>query len=319
MKRFGPLLLGLCLCLGLCLIPVSPADADFGDFSGGYDYSYDYGSYDSGGYDYGSYDYDDYGSYDYGNNGSYGNYGNYGYSSGESVGFLPILLFAGIIGLIIFLFVRKFMGGGSGHSVNIQQVEAPANLRPMAEYSELDPNFDEASFKEKLSNLYVQMQNCWTAKDIEPLRPYFTDGFFTQMERQLDQLKKAGRTNHVDRISVMGVTLRGFTSDEKEDRIVAILNTRIVDYTVDDATGNLISGSQTAEKFMTYEWTLSRESGQTTEEHTEAEKIYCPGCGAPLDINASARCPYCGSVIVQREKDWALCSIRGLAQRTVGK
>ena len=27
----------------------------------------------------------------------------------------------------------------------------------------------------------------------------------------------------------------------------------------------------------------------------------CPHCGAPLEINASAKCPYCGSVITLEE------------------
>ena len=43
----------------------------------------------------------------------------------------------------------------------------------------------------------------------------------------------------------------------------------------------------------------------------------CPACGAPLDINATAKCPYCGSVVTVQQEEWALSSIKGLYQRTM--
>lgn len=58
-----------------------------------------------------------------------------------------------------------------------------SKLRPMSEYTELDPSFDAEAFQEKMSNLYVQMQNCWQDKNIESLRPYFTDALYAQMDR----------------------------------------------------------------------------------------------------------------------------------------
>jgi len=42
----------------------------------------------------------------------------------------------------------------------------------------------------------------------------------------------------------------------------------------------------------------------------------CPKCGAPLDINQTARCPYCGSVVTINNEDWALNNIKGISQIT---
>ena len=83
-----------------------------------------------------------------------------------------------------------------------------------------------------------------------------------------------------------------------------------------DKTGKLISGSQTAEKFMTYEWELSRASGTVTTKGDNMQRVSCPGCGAPLDINATAKCPYCDSIVTLEEHDWAICSIKGISQTT---
>ena len=52
----------------------------------------------------------------------------------------------------------------------------------MQEYTALDPSFDEEKFKTLLSNVYVQMQQQWTKKDMESLRPYFTDSLYAQFD-----------------------------------------------------------------------------------------------------------------------------------------
>lgn len=68
---------------------------------------------------------------------------------------------------------------------------------------------------------------------------------------------------------------------------------------------------------MTYEWELTRASGRTTGAAEEMTVVNCPNCGAPLSINATAKCPYCDSVVTVDAHDWAISAIRGIAQRTV--
>ena len=188
----------------------------------------------------------------------------------------------------------------------------------MAEYEQLDENFDKAELTSKLSNLYVQMQDCWQKKDISPIRPYCTDAFFTQMDNQIQRKKQQGQTNYIERIAVLSVELRGWCQEGGNDVLVARLNTRIVDYTLDDKTGKLISGSRDKEKFMVYEWDLVRTTGTKTEKDKPMQTVNCPNCGAPVEINASAQCPYCGSVITLEEHGFALNAIRAISQETRG-
>ncbi|MBR4079825.1 MAG: TIM44-like domain-containing protein, partial [Christensenellaceae bacterium] len=304
MKKFLAILLVL-----MMLLPVAAYAVDFGGFSGDTDFGgsdWSSSSFDSFDYDY---DYDD--DYDY--DSSYGGFG-LGYGLGSLFRGVGSVVWIVIIAVVLIMISKKKKGGSSrpaGGNVTPQSM-----LRPMSEYAQLDPNFDGAEMAEKLANLYVQMQNAWTDKDISPVRPYFTDALYQQMERQVGMLAKTGRTNYVERIAVLGVTLRGFMQKNGEDHLIAELRTRIVDYTLDDATGRLISGSQTAEKFMTYEWELSRVSGAVTTKGENMRRVSCPGCGAPLDINATAKCPYCDSIVTLEEHDWAICSIKGISQTT---
>lgn len=303
----------LCLCL---LVPVL-GYADFGDFSGDSDFG---GSDWSSGSDWdsdSSWDSDD--DYSSSSGGPYIVPVPFGGGGGGGGGGFPTLLILIIVAIIVISILRKAKGNSasSGPRPAGAQRTDQTLLRPIESYSELDPNFDAAALQEKLSNLYVQMQNGWTAKDIDPLRPYFTDALFAQMERQLDQMRQAERTNYVERIAVLGVTLRGFMQRNEEDHIIAELRTRIVDYTLDDKTGAVLSGDRNREKFMTYEWDLSRASGLTTTPEGAMTNISCPNCGAPLSINATARCPYCDSVVTLEKHDWAISAIKGISQQTM--
>lgn len=303
-KRILVLLSALLLVFCLTVIP---AYADLGGYSGDSDYGSDWDSGDSWSSNDDWYDSSNYDGHYYSGSSSY-------YDDGFD--FEDILVFIFLIIIVVAVMNSKKKREGNRQPVNAGGTFT-SGLRPMSEYTSLDPAFDQQAFTEKLSNLYVKMQNGWMDKDIEPLRPYFTDALFTQMERQLNAYKTKGHTNYVERIAVLSVTPRGFKQSGGEDHIYVELQARIVDYTLEDATGQLISGDKNREKFMTYEWDVSRASGETTQEETgEEQRIICPACGAPLDINASARCPYCDTVITRQQKDWALCAIKGISQKT---
>lgn len=271
--------------------------ADVGNFAGNSDYGY-HNDYD--------YDYDDDETNDY------------GLSGGD---FWVIVLGTLIVYLVV-ICGQKSKGKGKKNATSAQRSKPNAcrtddEYAPIDEYTEIDPNFSSTALCEKAASIYVQMQNCWTAKDIEPIRPYFTDALFTQMERALRDIVRRGETNIVERIAVLEVTPIGFRQSGSEDIITVRLQTRITDYTINDRTQEIVSGSRDHEKFMTYEWDMLRPSGIATNVDTSAVKrISCLSCGAPLDMNASARCPYCGSVIRRQAQDWVISAIRGIRQRT---
>ena len=124
------------------------------------------------------------------------------------------------------------------------------------------------------------------------------------------------QTPCTERVAVLEVLPRGYYQSSGMDHIVVRIRARLVAYTLDDNTGKVISGSRSAEKFMTYEWDLCRKSGVATSKRNEMRKIACPSCGAPVEINQTAKCPYCGSVINVDNEEWALNGIKGIAQRT---
>ncbi len=300
-------ILMLCFCV--------TAHADFGDFAGDYDYGGDLGSdfeYDFGN-DYGDdYDYDSGGIIYFGDD----DYPDSGLNFSALSEIAGVLIFVAIVVAII-IFNNK-RGAKKKRVINAGAKPTDVNtLRNMNEYISLDPGFSESEFKEKISNMYVQFQNAWQNKDMDELRPYLTMGLFSRCERQLEEYKRNHRTNKIERIAVLDVTLTGWTQQDGVDIIPVRLKTRIVDYVVDDVSGNIIRGSDKAEKFMEYEWLLVRTSGKTTADSSGTVAHTCPNCGAPLEINHSAKCEYCNSIIETDTFNWAVRDIKGISQRTV--
>ncbi len=310
------------VCILALALPIVTG-ADFGDFSG----STDFGSGWDSGSSWGSSDWS-FGS-DWGSgNSSYGGYGSYGggtyvapviisdspsASGGEMISFLFTALFLFIVFIMLIRFFRKIHGPATS-SVQGAQLTPQNALTDMAQYHELDPHFDQSALEEKLSNVYIQMQQCWQNKNLEPLRPYLSDAYYAQAQRQLKGLIDNGKTNHIDHPTVLSANCRGFFQQDGMDHIITLLRSRIIDYVVDDKTGNLISGSKTRELFMVYEMELVRKTGLKTVSASDTTTVNCPNCGAPLNINATAQCPYCGSIVTVEDHGWVITKIKGISQ-----
>ena len=206
MKRFGVVLLVLLVvACGVLLGPrlLRKVGADLGSFSGNTDFGgSDWGS---SGWDNGSSGWDS----DDGDNGFFffpiGVFNDGSSPSGGNGGFLVWVVL--ILLIVLYLRRAKAHGAATQHAgAAVGAARTPdSKLRSMDEYARLDPNFSGADLREKLSNVYVQMQNGCTARNIEALRPYFTDALYQQFDRQIKSLSASHRINRVDRIAVLDV------------------------------------------------------------------------------------------------------------------
>lgn len=309
-KKVFAILLSVVLVFS-CILSLTMSAGAFGDYDGGADF----GDWDS--------DWDDddddhyYGGWSDGGSGGSGRSG--------SVGGSGIAVFIVIMAIIIFIYFinrsnkKKKMGGTNqpirGVGATPLSVES---LNLIDDYNKLDPGFSESQFKEKIANLFVQFQNGWQAKNLEPLRPYMSNAYYEQMDCQLDAYRQGNKTKMIERISVLDVNVVGWKQEESMDVMIVRIKSRFITYTVDDRTCDIIDGSRTAEKFMDYEWSLARSSGKTTVAEGGVNVQNCPNCGATVNINKTAKCEYCGSIITVDDYDWVVTGIRAIAQRTVG-
>jgi len=315
-KRFVRLLI-LLFALAFCLSLGAYSLADAGNFSGGSDWGGG-GSSWGGGSDWGSSSWDSGSSWSSGS--TYSDSGSsYSSDGSDSLGCLGGNLFTIIMVVIVVIVVLRYLRSGKnsgGSSVYTAAAEEPG--LPIETLKQKDPAFNEQILLEKVGNQYIQMQNAWQAKQWDPMRAIMTDALYNQMARQLQTLIDAKQTNHVDRIAVLETRIVRYAVEGDNDVLVVRLSTRITDYTTDDRTGAIVSGSTSRELFMVYDWKLTRQKDKKTLVQPSVTQISCPNCGAPLDINHTGKCPYCGTVVTLSDHDWALSVIKGISQRTVG-
>ncbi|HQQ41160.1 MAG TPA: TIM44-like domain-containing protein, partial [Clostridia bacterium] len=275
MKKRTVRLLAALLVVICCLMLGAYSLADAGNFSGDTDWGGGGSDWGSSGSDWGSSS----SSSDWGSGSTYYSDGSSDYSgSGGCLGGNLFTIAIVVIVIIVMLRYRKSGKGGSGSQVYQAAQETPG--LPIETLKQKDPNFNEQAFLEKIGNWYIQMQNAWEAKKWEPMRAIMTDALYTQMERQLQSLVQAGRTNHVERIAVLDSRIVRYAVEGDNDVLVVRISTRICDYTTDDRTGQVVSGSQTRELFMTYDWKLIRQKDQITPEQEGMTHINCANCGA---------------------------------------
>ena len=315
MKRlhiFISILLGLTLCVGMLVTPVS-ADIgnsfDDGDWGGGYDYDVggdwggDWGNDWSGGDDY-DYDigYDDYYDSDF----SFG-----GFSTPASALIVVLIIIA------VFYLRSKKSGTAASSAQTMRQQGNPnrANLyneaaqdedAVVAKVRENDPDFSESDFKAYVEDCYLQLTEAWEKRDWSIARNFESDTLFNVHRRQLEEYIEQKKTNHMDSQCVLSKTLTGYENDGKTETLVVRLNATLVDYVTDDATGAVISGTKEQRYNRFYRLEFIRTAGTKTAVEHGLTSHECPSCGAPLNLNATGRCEYCQNVITSGDFTWVL-------------
>lgn len=305
------LLLVLALVLAFSMSTV--AFADFGDFAGGSDWGgSDFGGWDSG---YDSWD-SGYDSWDSGYSDNYYYYDGGDYSSDGDIGGMEIIITVIVIAIILGSIAgsRNIKKSSVNRRVNVPRQQTETLVNDVAGLKRRDPAFSESKFLGEVSNLYVRFQDAWSARDLTDVRPHLTEELYAKSDRQVKGYIQRGQTNHVERVSVLSANIVGCTCDSKNDIVTVEILSRICDYVTDDRTGNVIRGDMNRELFMTYRWTFIRTLGKLTAEDEIVDDKKCPNCGAPLDLNRSAVCEYCGSVVTSGEYGWVVSDIKGISQ-----
>lgn len=249
------------------------------------------------------------------------------YSSDGDLGFLIGLLFGSsggrviLIILIIFIVVysRKYKGKGTQNiSRNVQKqnnnytnnINANRSAQVATEVMQNDKNFSEEKFISFTKELFVKLQNSWTARDWEPMRLFETPELFEQHKNQVQGYIDTNRINVMDRIAVNYAYLYNFKIQGEKEILEVALKSTMKDYIIDATTKQVLEGNKTQDRHTIYKLTFERTKGaQTPEETDEIKTTNCPNCGAPTKITSAGKCEYCDSIIVTGDHGWVLSNL----------
>ena len=303
---FITVIFAVALCFGTALIAFDGNDYDYGgggDWGGGWDNDWDS---------------------DWGNN----NYNDdYSFSSSGSVSMMEgLIIVAGIVIFIIVLIsIVKSTNGNGGSTVRSGQGSQGANVFLPNRNDQIqgiirkkDPNFTADDFITFAKQVYIDIQMAWCARDMSPVRPVMHQNLFNTTQRQVEEKIKQGVVYHYESIAINTAYLTSFVRDKDFEYLTVYLNARMIDYQVDEKTGNIIRGDRTTRWDMRYKMKFVRSTSASTKDAVSGTHGYnCPNCGAPLEITSSGECPYCGSVVTTGDYSWVLTDFTTVRNDTV--
>ena len=197
--------------------------------------------------------------------------------------------------------------GSVKQSMNIDE-ESVAN-KVKAE----DELFNKDEFLAWARDLFIKLQYAWSDRDWSVIRCFETNELFEQHSTQLERYKKNGQINKIERVSVNWAKLYSYDVNGDKEVLSIALNSKMIDYIIDEKTKKILRGNNYENKISTYKLTFVRKKGiKTKPGETTVNTTNCPNCGAPTEITSAGKCSYCGSVITTGEYNWVLSGLERL-------
>lgn len=184
---------------------------------------------------------------------------------------------------------------------------------------EKDPNFTPNDFITYVKRVYVDIQDAWSKRDLEPVRPVLHPNLYQQTQIQVQKKIEDGIINYLERIAVNTAYLSGYRRDDDYEYMIVYLSAQMIDYQVKEETGQVLYGDKTTRWSLQYKMTFMRAVDMVTPD-ADAEQngnMKCPNCGAPIEGTAFGKCEYCGSVVSTGKYGWVLSDFGVIRPDTV--
>ena len=195
---------------------------------------------------------------------------------GSGMGILPLL----ILGVVGYMFYRKFkqrpsgssssgfrpppLGGtsfpGSGQATesSVPPIQEQTLDDGLHQIRQTDSGFDPSHFKDVASDVFFKVQAGWMRRDLSSYRQLLGATLAGEYEKHFSEMKAKGEINKLESIAIRKVEIVDAGSDGQEDFVTVLFTANLLDYTVDEASGDVKSGSDTEPVKFAERWTWAR-------------------------------------------------------------
>jgi predicted lipid-binding transport protein (Tim44 family) len=200
-----------------------------------------------------------------------------GAGGGGGIGIFEIILIGGII-YLIYRYIKKRREAAAGDQNNMNSFE-PVASQPYQQQAvaydtpqddvatgishirQMDINFDEQRFNDNVLDSFFKIQSAWMNRDLSTASALLTAPMRQTFQSDIDQLIREKRTNRLENIAVRNVEIVEAWQESGQDFITTLVYANLLDYTTDDATGQVVSGSKTDPVKFEEFWTFTRPVG----------------------------------------------------------
>jgi tellurite resistance protein len=175
-----------------------------------------------------------------------------------------------------------------------------------------DPGFDLIKFLDRTKREFLELQDAWFKRNLEPVRKYLSDATFQRLVVQLKLMEQLGVRDAIADAQVLDLQIIGLEQNESFDsvhiRVTAQLRDSEAPATATDEQALAAARKVAPEKF-TEVWTFVRKPGAQTKVEGDVSQGKCPNCGAPFTGGAANTCEFCGAIVNSGNYDWVLAEI----------
>jgi predicted lipid-binding transport protein (Tim44 family) len=206
--------------------------------------------------------------------------GPQGSGRGSSFGLFDLILLLGIGYLAYRFFFKKPQEQAAGApGTNQSSVAAGTAMQPpyleqqqpaapewdlekgLRQIKSMDPLFSEDRFKDQAMDYFFKIQGAWADRDMSTVKHLLTPEMFGILQGDADKMRQEGQINKLENIAVREVNITEAWQESGQDYLTVRIYATLLDYTINEKTGEIISGSKTDPvKFEEY-WTFTRPVG----------------------------------------------------------
>ena len=197
----------------------------------------------------------------------------FGGFGGSGFGMIEILLFAGLGYFMYRRFRSPALAGGYGsmayqntpdYSPQYTPVrEAPAinNDIDYRSLTMMDRSFDPERFLKTAQDIFFKVQGAWNKQETTALRSLCGSELMQTWEQELNDLRTRGRQNKMENIALRESEITEAWTENGQDYITVRLHANLLDYTVDQKSGNVVNGNNSEPIEFEEYWTFARPVG----------------------------------------------------------
>jgi predicted lipid-binding transport protein (Tim44 family) len=150
----------------------------------------------------------------------------------------------------------------SGGTATIDPPAGPADLeRGLGHIRQMDAGFDPRGFGEAASDTFFKIQGAWTARDIGTVSSLLTPEMQGLLQRDCDRLRADRKINRLENIAVRSAEVTEAWQESGQDYVTVHFLASLLDFTVDERSGQVVEGSRTEPVKFEEFWTFVRPVG----------------------------------------------------------
>ncbi len=131
----------------------------------------------------------------------------------------------------------------------------------LSHIQQLDPLFTEEKFKDQAMDYFFKIQGAWVDRDMSTVKHLLTTEMFDLLQEDAEKMRSDGLVNRLENIAVREVNPTEAWQESGQDYLTLRVYATLLDFTIDEKTGEIVSGSKIEPvKFEEY-WTFTRPVG----------------------------------------------------------